>query len=57
MEDFADLSEALAAEASSLVAQSDRLVAIRNLLLPELVTGQIDVSALDLNALVEAGAA
>lgn len=57
MGDFAEVSETLAAEASSLVAQSDRLAAIRDLLLPRLVTGQIDVSALDLDALVEEGVA
>lgn len=36
---------------------SDRLASIRNLLLPRLVTGRIDVSSLDLDALVEPGAA
>ena len=34
-----------------------RLAAIRDLLLPKLVTGQIDVSSLDLDALVERAAA
>lgn len=38
---------------SSLLAYNSSLRAIRNLLLPKLVTGQIDVSELDLDALVE----
>ena len=33
--------------------RADRLASMRDLLLPKLVTGQIDVSALDLDALVE----
>ncbi len=37
----------------ALRAQSDRATAIRDLLVPKLVTGQIDLSALDLGALVE----
>ena len=43
----------LGAEASALTRQSDSLVSLRDLLLPKIVTGQIDVSALDLDALVE----
>lgn len=39
----------------ALRAQSTRLSAIRDLLLPKLVTGQIDVSTLDLDALVSTG--
>jgi type I restriction enzyme, S subunit len=35
------------------MSQNDRLASMRDLLLPKLVTGQIDVSALDLDALVE----
>ncbi|MCZ2111911.1 MAG: hypothetical protein LC118_20530, partial [Dehalococcoidia bacterium] len=38
----------------SLHQQSDQLAALRDLLLPKLVTGQIDVSHLDLDALSEA---
>lgn len=45
----------LGAEASALTRQSDRLGSLRDLLLPKLVTGQIDVSALDLDALVAEG--
>jgi len=41
----------------ALRAQSDRVAALRDLLLPKLVTGQIDVSMLDLDALVEGRAA
>ena len=36
---------------------TDELAALRDLLLPKLVTGQIDVSHLDLDALVEAAVA
>jgi len=43
-----------AADQSCALAQSGRqLAAIRDLLLPKLVTGQIDVSKLDLDALVD----
>jgi type I restriction enzyme, S subunit len=41
----------------SLVASSVTLIALRDLLLPRLVTGAIDVSKLDLDALVEESAA
>ena len=37
----------------TLRAQSAQLAATRDLLLPRLVTGQIDVSSLDLGALIE----
>lgn len=47
----------LGAEASALTRQTDSLVTLRDLLLPKLVTGQIDVSTLDLDALVEERAA
>ena len=43
--------------AASLRRQSECLDQLRNLLLPGLVTGRIDVSSLDLDALVEQGAA
>lgn len=43
----------LGAEASALTRQSDSLVSLRDLLLPKLVTGQIDVSTFDLDAVVE----
>jgi type I restriction enzyme S subunit len=43
--------------AERLVFENARLASLRDLLLPKLVSGQIDVSGLDLDALVEAGAA
>jgi type I restriction enzyme S subunit len=36
----------------SIAVWNDRLAAMRDLLLPKLVTGQIDVSSLDLDAVV-----
>lgn len=53
MAQFNDLSQMLAYEASAIAAQADRLRSIRDLLLPKLVTGQIDVSSLDLDTLIE----
>ncbi|MEX2375955.1 MAG: restriction endonuclease subunit S [Dehalococcoidia bacterium] len=49
---FADLTEPIIREAMVLHKSNRWLVAIRDLLLPKLVTGQIDVSDLDLDALV-----
>lgn len=43
----------LGVEASALAKQGISLASLRDLLLPKLVTGRIDVSALDLDALVE----
>lgn len=57
MEHFSDLSQVLASQASAIAAQADRLASMRDLLLPKLVTGQIDVSSLDLDALVEGSVA
>ncbi|MCC5954209.1 MAG: restriction endonuclease subunit S [Acidimicrobiia bacterium] len=60
-EALAQLAEAhLAAKSDlirSLTFSTRRLTALRDLLLPKLVTGQIDVSDLDLDALVEGSAA
>lgn len=50
---FAELSSAPASQSLSLARQCKRLALLRDLLLPRLVTGQIDVSSLDLDALVE----
>ena len=50
---FGGLSQVLAVQASAIAAQAERLVSVRDLLLPRLVTGRIDVSSLDLDALVE----
>lgn len=57
MAQFSNLSEALASQASAIAAQARQLVVIRDLLLPKLVTGQIDVSSLDLDAHVEGSVA
>jgi type I restriction enzyme S subunit len=46
-------ADQLGIEASALSKQSDSLASLRDLLLPKLVTGRIDVSTLDLDALVE----
>jgi type I restriction enzyme S subunit len=54
---FEDVALPLFAQVDTLNRESARLAALRDLLLPKLVTGQIDVSGLDLDALVEAGAA
>lgn len=51
MEAFDAISGTLAAEARILDHASERLGDLRDLLLPKLVTGQIDVSHLDLEAL------
>lgn len=49
---FADALWPLLAEADALLAAADSTAQLRDLLLPKLVTGQIDVSTLDLGALV-----
>jgi len=54
---FSERSQAFAAQASAIAAQANGLVSLRDLLLPKLVTGQIDVSSLDLDALVEGSVA
>ncbi len=53
MASFSERSEVLASQATAIATQSERLASIRDLLLPKLVTGQIDVSELDLGDLVE----
>lgn len=53
MAGFDAVSETLLREASLLRAQADRLRTMRDMLLPKLVTGQIDVSDLDLDSVVE----
>lgn len=52
IETWDSAAEPMFVSMESLRGQSDRLVALRDLLLPKLVTGQIDVSSLDLDALV-----
>lgn len=49
--------EPLGVEASALSRQSESLASLRDLLLPKLVTGQIDLSTLDLDAVLEDRAA
>ncbi len=55
VQQFEGLAEPMIAEVSALSVQARSLVELRDLLLPKLVTGQIDVSALDLDALVQEG--
>lgn len=49
---FESTAGALASEGVTLTQQSERLTALRDLLMPKLVTGQLDVSTLDLDELV-----
>lgn len=51
-DEFEDTAESLLLQAKVLFDESGRLGALRDALLPKLVTGQIDVSTLDLDALV-----
>jgi len=57
VEAFTNVAEPLVQETLSLFRSTRTLVALRDLLLPKLVTGQIDVSHLDLDALTEAAIA
>lgn len=50
---FEEVAEPLFAQVRVLYEASEQLVKLRDLLLPKLVTGQIDVSTLDLDALVK----
>ncbi len=54
---FTDTADPLWADALSLASQRLILVAIRDSLLPKLVSGDIEVASLDLDALVEAAEA
>lgn len=54
---FSERAHALLAHALSLMFQARHLASLRDLLLPKLVTGQIDVSHLDLGAPTEAATA
>ena len=51
--EFSDAVGPLDAEALTLRFQTAELSTLRDLLLPKLVSGQIDVSTLDLDALLE----
>jgi type I restriction enzyme S subunit len=55
--EFERLAAPLFKTVRSLSVQATTLAAVRDLLLPKLVTGQIDVSSLDLDALVEGSVA
>lgn len=50
---YQTLADSFGTQAASLSWQSENLRALRDLLLPKLVTGQIDVSTLDLDVLLE----
>ena len=50
---FEQIATSLFETIQSLAVQTATLTAVRDLLLPKLVTGQIDVSSLNLDALVE----
>ncbi len=50
---FSDAAGPMLAQAQILAKQAAELASLRDLLLPKLVTGQIDVSKLDLDPLVE----
>ncbi|MDD1475472.1 restriction endonuclease subunit S [Arthrobacter sp. H16F315] len=52
LDSFQALVEPLGSEAAALSLQSEKLTELRDALLPKLVTGQIDVSKLDLDALI-----
>jgi type I restriction enzyme S subunit len=54
---FSERAHALLAHAQSLMFQARHLASLRDLLLPKLVTGQIDVSQLNHDALTEAASA
>jgi type I restriction enzyme S subunit len=51
---FAEIAAPVLSEADNLVLQIDQLSQLRDLLLPKLVSGQIDVSGLALDAALEA---
>ncbi|MEP7228399.1 MAG: restriction endonuclease subunit S [Gemmatimonadales bacterium] len=53
LDSFQELVEPLGAQAAGLSLQGEKIAGMRDLLLPKLVTGQIDASTLDLDALVE----
>lgn len=57
MVEFAQVSEVLASESSALQQQNQCLAGMRDLLLPKLVTGQIDISRMHLDALAEGAVA
>jgi type I restriction enzyme S subunit len=54
---FSESAHQLLTHAQILMFQARRLASLRDLILPKLVTGQIDVSNLDFDALTEAAIA
>jgi type I restriction enzyme, S subunit len=57
MVEFAQVSDVLASESSALQQQNQCLAGMRDLLLPKLVTGQVDISRMHLDALTEGAVA
>ena len=54
MRQFEEITALFGQATEDLVAAAERLASIRDLLLPKLVTGEIDVSELDLDSMLEA---
>ena len=57
LDSFQALVDPLGYQATGLMSQNEKLAEVRDLLLPELVTGQIDVSSLNLDAATSTGLA
>lgn len=55
LDSFQALVDPLGSHATGLMSQNEKLAEVRDLLLPKLVTGQIDVSSLDLDAVISTG--
>lgn len=55
LDSFQALVDPLGSHATGLMSQNEKLADVRDLLLPKLVTGQIDVSSLDLDAVISTG--
>lgn len=55
LDSFHALVDPLGSHATGLMSQNEKLAEVRDLLLPKLVTGQIDVSSLDLDAVISTG--
>ena len=53
LKSFQALADPFGSQAAALSLQSERLEALRDLLLPKLVTGQVDASTPDLDGLIE----
>lgn len=55
LESFQALVDPFGSHATGLTTQNAKLTEVRDILLPKLVTGQIDVSSLDVEALISTG--